>query len=78
LQPLDFRQWWKKSNGNHQIFPSILTPAVFDKYRKAYRYKHFRDFIPAIWADETLKDTDEWRQFQPGVDEFNSQEESNW
>jgi hypothetical protein len=38
---------------------------------KAYRFKHFRAFIPAIWADETLKNTDEWWQFQPGIDEFN-------
>jgi len=62
----------RKGYGDDQIFPSILPPSRFDKYMKAYRFKHFRAIIPAIWADETLKDTDEWRKFQPGIDEFNS------
>jgi hypothetical protein len=40
----------KKGNGDDHVFASILPPAGFDKYMKAYRFKHFRAFIPAIWA----------------------------
>jgi len=52
-------------------FASILPPAQFDKWMKLYRFKQFRQFIFAIWEDESTKDSDPWWRFEAGVKEFN-------
>ena len=35
------------------------------------RFKDFRRFLPAIYADESKKETDPWYQFSGAIDEFN-------
>mmetsp|Transcript_10823 Transcript_10823/g.15631 ORF Transcript_10823/g.15631 Transcript_10823/m.15631 type:complete len:342 (+) Transcript_10823:234-1259(+) len=52
-------------------FDSILPPAQFDRWMKLYRFKQFRQFITAIWEDESTKDSDPWWRFEAGVKEFN-------
>ncbi len=35
------------------------------------RFKDFRKFSPSIYADESKKDNDPWREFSGAVEEFN-------
>jgi hypothetical protein len=36
-----------------------------------YRWKEFRRFFPAIFVNETRKDSDPWYDFSGIIDEFN-------
>jgi len=46
-------------------FLLCLTPTLIASFQ------NFREFLPLIFQDETMKDTDPWWQFSGAVKEFN-------
>ena len=51
---------------------SILPHPNFDRYIPEYRFRHFREFLPFIYHDNSIKETDPWWQFSGAVTEFNN------
>ena len=44
----------------------------FDQFIPEYHFWHFREFLPLIFQDKTVKDTDQWWQFSDAVKEFSN------
>ncbi len=53
---------------------SIMPHPNFDRYIPEYHFWHFREFLPFIFQDNSVKDTDPWWQYSEAVKEFNK----NW
>ena len=51
---------------------SIMPHPNFDRYIPEYRFRHFGEFLPYIFQDKSIKDTDPWWQFSGAVIEFNN------
>ena len=58
------------------MWESVVPKVTFDNYMKAYRFKEFRKFLPCIWEDSTLENSDPWWQFVSAISEFNSRRRS--
>jgi len=56
----DFDEW-----------PSISPSPAFEQYMAFSRFKDFRRFFPAIYADKSRKETDVWWEFSGAIEEFN-------
>jgi hypothetical protein len=56
---------------DEDVWHSISTSPHFEQYMAFSRFKDFRRFLPAIYSDESKKDTDPWYQFSGAIDEFN-------
>ncbi len=56
---------------DEDVWHSISTSTHFEQYMAFSRFKDFRCFLPAIYSDESKKDTDPWYQFSVAIDEFN-------
>jgi hypothetical protein len=54
------------------VWRSISPSPQFEQYMAFSRFKDFRRFLPAIYADESKKETDPWYQFSGAIDEFNA------
>ena len=50
---------------------TIEPQAHFEKFMKASGFKEFRRFLPSIYKNYSLKETDPWWQFSDAVKEFN-------
>jgi hypothetical protein len=51
---------------------SILPHPNFDRFKREYRFKQFRQFLPSFYEDESLKDSgDPWWKLVGAVTEFN-------
>jgi hypothetical protein len=51
---------------------SIMPHPNFDHFIPECHFCHFREFLPLIFQDETVKDTDQWWQFSDAVKEFSN------
>jgi hypothetical protein len=49
----------------------IMPHPNFDRYIPEYHFLHFREFLPYIFQDKSIKDTDPWWKFSGTVKEFN-------
>jgi hypothetical protein len=56
----DFDEW-----------PSISPSPAFEQYMAFSRFKDFRRFFPAIYADKSRKETELWWEFSGAIEEFN-------
>ncbi len=56
---------------DEDVWHSISTSPHLEQYMAFSRFKDFRRFLPAIYSDESKKDTDPWYQFSGAIDEFN-------
>ena len=68
---LGMNLWSMGDADDDHFFTRVVPSAHFEKFMKLYRFKQFRKFVPTMFEDEALKETDEWWKFQPAVDEFN-------
>ncbi len=67
---------WQNDNGKKidSNWLSTMPHPNFDRYIPEYHFRHFREFLPLIYQDNSVKDTDPWWQFSGAVKEFNN----NW
>ncbi len=59
----------KKGNDDYD-YSSILQKPNY-QWMKNYRFKEFRQFVTAIWRDDSRKNTDPWWEFVSCIEEFN-------
>jgi hypothetical protein len=65
---------WQNNNNKkmESNWLSIMPHPNFDRYIPEYRFRHFREFLPFIYHDNSIKETDPWWQFSGAVTEFNN------
>jgi hypothetical protein len=56
---------------DEDVWHFISASPHFEEYMAFSRFKDFRRFFPAIYCDESKKDTDPWYHFSGAIDEFN-------
>ncbi len=61
----------KDTGMDEEVWASLCVEPHFKKFMSFYRWKEFRRFFPAIFVDETRKDSDPWYEFSGIIDEFN-------
>jgi hypothetical protein len=62
----------KDSGEEDEKWPTLCGEPDFKKYMSFYRWKEFKRFFPAIYKDESRKESNPWYEFLATVDEFNS------
>ncbi len=61
----------KDSGQEEEVWASLCAEPHFKKILSFYRWKEFCHFFPAIFADDTRKESDPWYEFSAAIDEFN-------
>ena len=62
--------WRKKAESNND-WETIEPTADFQQYMKEYRFKEFRQFLPCLYEEPEMSETDVWWRFIGAVKEFN-------
>jgi hypothetical protein len=64
--------WLNGKRSSEADWCSILPHPNFDRFMLEYRFKQFRQFLPSMYEDQSLKDSgDPWWKFAGAVTEFN-------
>jgi len=67
-----FRKGDQKDDNEKENWSSLVPHPGFDSYMSYSRFKEFRRFLPEIWVDQSMKETDPWYKFSTAIDEFNT------
>ncbi|MGH7955347.1 MAG: hypothetical protein ACREOZ_05245, partial [Gloeomargaritales cyanobacterium] len=59
---------WAKAEDNDDIMPS----PNFQQYMKDYRFREWRKFVPFVWSDPKIRETDPWWMISAGIQSFNN------